>query len=286
MIKKKLFLTIQYLLPQHLLSRAMGWLANCKKPWLKNWMITNFIRHYQVNMEEAEYLLPQDYQNFNAFFTRKLQAQARTISDKESSIISPVDGYISQIGHIDRTRIFQAKGHHFNLLELLGGDDEQSQIFLDGHFATLYLSPRDYHRVHMPCDGQLTGMTHIPGKLFSVNHTTAENIPNLFARNERVACFFDTRNGPMAVIFVGAFFVASIKTTWHGIVNNFHHGKIEQWRYAKDDQRHYFQQGDELGQFQFGSTVILLFPKQQTTWDEGLKHNDTIRFGQQIGHQV
>ena len=207
-----LFVFSQYLAPQHLISRGAGKVAECEIPRFKNALIEWFIKRYGVNMSEAERQNPEDFKHFNDFFTRALKADARSIDDAKDAIVSPVDGVISQLGAIKQGQIFQAKGQSFSLVELLGGDIDRAQPFMGGDFATIYLSPKDYHRIHMPITGTLKEMVYIPGKLFSVNPVTAENVSRLFARNERVAAIFDTELGPMAMVLVGAMIVASIET--------------------------------------------------------------------------
>ena len=197
----------QYLIPQHILTRCMGVLADVKLPFIKNWAIRFFIWHYDVNMQEALEENPNNYSTFNAFFTRFLKPNVRPICRKQNAIISPADGKISQFGLINEGRLIQAKGHYFNLHDLLGADDSLTQLFLDGNFATFYLSPKDYHRVHMPLTGTLKEMIYVPGKLFSVNDNASQTIPQLFSRNERVICLFETAAGSMAVILIGAMIV-------------------------------------------------------------------------------
>ncbi|KZY47695.1 phosphatidylserine decarboxylase, partial [Oleiphilus sp. HI0050] len=207
-----------YIAPQHLISRAAGKVAECEIPAFKNKLIAWFIDKYGVNMSEALLDSPENFKHFNDFFTRELKPGAREIDTQEDAIISPVDGAISQLGQVDKGQVFQAKGQSFSVVELLGGDIERAEPFMGGDFSTIYLSPKDYHRIHMPCTGTLREMVYIPGKLFSVNPVTAENVPRLFARNERVAAIFDTEFGPMAMVLVGAMIVASIETVWSGLV--------------------------------------------------------------------
>ena len=212
-----IFIIFQHILPQHLLSRCTGWIAELRHPlWFKNWLIHMFIKQFKVDMAEAANPDPGSYATFNAFFTRALRDGARPLA--QADILCPADGAISQLGAIEGGRVFQAKGQSFSTWELLGGDAERAAQFADGTFATIYLSPRDYHRVHMPIAGRLTASCYIPGKLFSVNQVTAENVPRVFARNERMVCYFDTEAGPMAMILVGAMVVAGIETVWSGQV--------------------------------------------------------------------
>ena len=211
-IKDQLFLASQYLAPHHLVSRLFGYASDCREPAVKNWMISRFVQRYGVDMSEAEQEDALAYDCFNDFFTRALKDGARPLDDEPGSVLCPADGAISQMGAIEHGRIFQAKGHSYGLADLLGGDAERAAPFQGGEFATIYLSPRDYHRVHMPVAGTLREMVHVPGRLFSVNPLTARNVPRLFARNERVVCIFDTEHGPMALVLVGAMIVASIET--------------------------------------------------------------------------
>ncbi len=212
-LQDRLFILAQHLLPHHLLSRLIGGFAECRVPWFKNLLTRWFVRHYDVDMRQAQVEDPTAYENFNAFFTRALKPGARPLPAAADVVVSPSDGAISQLGRIEHGRIFQAKGHSYSLLELLGGDGLRAAPFMGGHFATIYLSPKDYHRVHMPLTGTLKEMVYVPGRIFSVNQLTAENVPELFARNERVVCIFDTAVG-QAVILVGAMIVASIETVW------------------------------------------------------------------------
>lgn len=254
---KTLFIIVQYLLPQHLLSRLVGKLAETRVFWLKNLLIERFIKQYGVDMSEAQEEDHQYYASFNEFFTRPLKPDARPICDGEDEIACPADGSISQLGDIRDGRIFQAKGHHYDLFRLLGGNNEDALPFRNGRFATIYLSPRDYHRVHMPLDGTLLATHYIPGQLFSVNQTTAENVDSLFARNERLVCLFDTTAGPMAVILVGAMIVAGIETMWSGQVAP--PPRTVQSQRFDTPLLVSLKKGEELGRFKLGSTVIVLF---------------------------
>jgi phosphatidylserine decarboxylase len=216
-----------------------------------------FIGRYGVNMAEAAEADPAAYRTFNDFFTRALQPGARP--QAQATWTCPVDGAISQFGRIERDQVFQAKGHAYSTTALVGGNRNLAAPFDGGHFATLYLSPKDYHRIHMPCAGRLLRMIHVPGDLFSVNPTTARGVPGLFARNERVVCFFDTAHGPFVLVLVGATIVGSMATTWHGVVNPPRPGELREWAYA--DRRIEFAQGDEMGRFLLGSTVVMLWPR-------------------------
>nr|WP_276584066.1 archaetidylserine decarboxylase [Pseudomonas sp. RIT-PI-AD] len=285
-MKDRLFIVSQYLLPHHLLSRLAGCVAECRVRWFKNAFTQWFVRRYQVDMSEAQVEDPTAYEHFNAFFTRALKDGARPLDPTPGAVLSPADGGISQLGRIEHGRIFQAKGHSFSVLELLGGDAERAAPFMGGDFATVYLSPRDYHRVHMPLAGTLREMVYVPGRIFSVNQTTAENVPELFARNERVVCLFDTEQGPMAVVLVGAMIVASIETVWAGLVTPpKRHLKTLRYDEAARAPIH-LRQGDELGRFKLGSTAIVLFGPQRVRWASGLAANSPVRMGQALGQAV
>ena len=275
----KLFIGLQYLLPQHLLSRITGWLAASRISWLKNLLITQFAKHFDVDMSEAVEPEPTAYENFNAFFTRALVDNARPIDASDMALVCPADGAISQLGPIEGGRIFQAKNQFFNTMELLGGDSARAEQFLDGEFATIYLSPRDYHRVHMPCAGTLTAQTYVPGDLFSVNQVTAENVPRLFARNERLVCYFDTEFGPMAMILVGALIVAGIETTWSGqVAPPTREPKTVDFQNTPAGVS--LERGEEMGRFKLGSTVILLFPNNRVRWEDQYQAGTSTRLGQ------
>ena len=278
----KLFVLSQYITPQLAVSRLAGRLADSEStPALKNRVIKWFIGRYGVNMSEAAEPDFTAYPTFNAFFTRALKPGARTIDPAPETLTSPVDGAISQIGQISTDRVFQAKGQSFSLTELLGGDDERAEPFREGEFATIYLSPKDYHRIHMPMAGTLKEMVYVPGKLFSVNPVTAENVPNLFARNERVACLFDTEAGPMAMVLVGAMIVGSVETTWAGVVAP-NSGKVAQWQYRGDDAVQ-FEKGQEMGRFRLGSTVVLVMPKGAVKWQPNQVAEKTVQLGEAFG---
>ena len=275
-----LFITLQHLLPQHLLSRGTGWLASTRIKAIKNTFIRRFAQAYDVNMAEAAEENPLAYENFNAFFTRALKPGARPIAAGARVVACPADGAISQIGPITQDRIFQAKGHDYSVATLLGGDAERARPFIGGHFATVYLSPRDYHRVHMPFTGRLREMIYVPGDLYSVNAVTAGSVDNLFARNERLVCVFDTAAGPMAVVLVGAMIVAGIATVWAGDIRP--HGRnvtISNYQH----QNIVLQKGDELGRFYLGSTAIVLFGPDVVTWKESLAAGTPVRMGEAFG---
>lgn len=282
-LTQRFFIALQYLLPHHCLSRLIGCLANCKQPGIKNALIRRFIQRYNVDMSLAKRQRPEDFQHFNDFFTRALVDGARPIDDTPNGIACPADGAISQLGSIRHGRIFQAKGHDYSLHELLGGDSERAKPFADGSFATVYLSPRDYHRVHMPLAGTLKEMVYVPGKLFSVNQTTAENVPELFARNERVVCTFDTEAGPMAVVLVGAMIVASIETVWAGEVAPVRR-RLQTHDYSgAGRQPIHLAKGEEMGRFKLGSTAIVLFGPQAAQWLDNLDEGSAVQMGQNMG---
>ena len=247
----------QYLLPKQALTTLAGKFASAQLGGLTTSVIRRFVARYNVNMAEAANPDITSYASFNDFFTRALKPGARPLA--AADLICPVDGAISQCGPIAKDQIFQAKGHTYSTTALVGGDAEAAARFDNGHFATLYLSPRDYHRIHMPCAGELTRMVHVPGDLFSVNPTTARGVPGLFARNERVVCFFESAQGPFVLVLVGATIVGSMATVWHGQVNPPRTGTLRQWDYAKGQVS--LLQGEEMGRFLLGSTVVMLFPQ-------------------------
>lgn len=275
---KKLLTYLQYLLPQQLLSRLMGWLAENRSTWFKNYMIRRFIKKYQVDLSEAMIEDPTAYPNFNTFFIRQLKPEVRKIAQDKQVIVSPVDGTVAQIGVIQQNQLLQAKGFYFNLDTLLGNDTEMAKLFADGNYATLYLAPHNYHRVHMPLAGKLLKTIYIPGRLFSVNLTTSEIIPQLYSRNERLISFFQTDIGPMAVILVGAMIVGHIQPIWTRDCIRSPHMQIEE---HKDGIT--LAKGDELGHFKLGSTVILLFPRHAIEWSAQIQSNSTIQYGQVLG---
>jgi len=270
----------QYLLPQHLLSRSMHWLTRRQAGPLKDAVVKRFIRAFDVDMQEAQQPDPSHYATFNAFFTRALRPGSRPLSTDHDAVASPVDGTVSQLGSIDDGRLFQAKGHDFGLTDLLGGNPADSAAYENGSFATLYLSPRDYHRIHIPLDAELRRMIYIPGRLFAVKPSTVRTVPGLFARNERVACLFESTAGPMAVILVGAIFVGSIETVWSGELTPTSPRTPANWDYP--DASKLFHKGDEIGRFNMGSTVILLFANGRTHWDPQLCAGSKVRMGQTI----
>ena len=254
-------IALQHLLPKQALTSLMGWLAGARGGAATTAAIRAFVQRYGVNMAEAAQPDVAAFPTFNEFFTRALKPGARPLA--QADLICPVDGAISQFGAIDGDRIFQAKGHHYTTQALVGGDGALAAHFHDGLFATLYLSPRDYHRIHMPCAGRLLRMIHVPGDLFSVNPATARGVPGLFARNERVVCVFDGDAGPWVLVLVGATIVGSMATVWHGVVNPPRPGTVREWTYHDQDIR--LAQGQEMGRFLLGSTVVMLFPAGATS---------------------
>lgn len=271
----------QHVMPKHLLSRLVGKFAAARAGWFTQVFIRWFIRQYKVDMSEAIHESPKAYKTFNAFFTRYLKPELRPLKAEENELAHPVDGAISQLGDIEAGRIFQAKGHDYSLQELLGGSEEDAKPFIDGKFATIYLAPKDYHRIHMPCDGVLKKMIYVPGDLYSVNPLTAANVPNLFARNERVVAIFDTEVGPMSMVLVGATIVASIGTVWSGTVTPPTGGRIQSWSYPTSGHAAiHLKKGEEMGHFKLGSTVILTFTENSIDFDDDLKPLSVTRMGE------
>jgi len=267
---------LQYLLPKQALTLLAGRVARAQGGALTTRLIEWFVQRYQVNMAEAANPDAASYSTFNEFFTRALKSGVRPLAGAD--LICPVDGAISQFGRIEGQQIFQAKGHAYSSTALVGGDAALAAQFDNGHFATLYLSPRDYHRIHMPCAGRLTRMIYVPGDLFSVNPATARGVPSLFARNERVVCVFEGTSGPFVLVLVGATIVGSMATTWHGAVNAPRPGRLSEWRY--EDQRILFKQGDEMGRFLLGSTVVMLFPKGPLQFNPAWQPGGAVRLGE------
>ena len=269
-------------MPKRAMTECAGNLASAKRGALTTAMIRTFVRRYGVDMSEA--LVPEitSYPTFNEFFTRALKPGARPMA--KADLISPCDGAISQFGPMDGKLIVQAKGHHYLTTALVAGDEALATQFDDGSFATLYLSPKDYHRVHMPCEGRLLRMIHVPGELFSVNPATARGVPGLFARNERVVCVFQTGRGPFVLVLVGATIVGSIETVWHGIVTPPRSVKVREWTY--EDKAIELKQGDEMGRFQLGSTVVLLFPKAPLRFNNEWVPGGSIRLGEVMADYI
>lgn len=279
-LSDRLFALLQLFLPHHFLSRIMLRLTRSRGLFPR--LFTSwFIRHFDIDMDQALESDWRKYASFNQFFTRELKPGARPIQAEKDNLVCPVDGSVSQAGIIKAERIFQAKGHDYSLSRLLGGESPWTARFSGGEFATLYLSPRDYHRIHMPIEGKLVDVIHVPGRLFSVNPATARTVPSLFARNERVVCIFETAIGPMAMILVGAIFVASIETVWQGVVTPPAGKSVRRWNYQ--DKNIVLKKAQEMGRFNMGSTVILLFAKECMQWDEQIKAGNSVRMGQQLG---
>lgn len=272
----------QYLIPKQALTALAGRLASKEAGSLTTSVIRWFVGRYKVNMAEAANPDIASYKSFNEFFTRPLQDGARPLADAD--FISPVDGAISQFGTIERDQIFQAKGHSYSTTALVGGDRELAAQFENGSFATLYLSPRDYHRIHMPCAGRLTRMIYVPGALFSVNPTTARGVPGLFARNERVVCVFDSDFGPFVLVLVGATIVGSMATVWHGVINPPRPGVLREWRYDSNNPVN-LKKGQEMGRFLLGSTVVMLFPKDTLAFNPDWAPAGAIRMGETMGRR-
>lgn len=281
----KLKIQLQYATPKHLLSRLVGKFAAARAGWFTQLFIRWFIKQYRIDMSEAVYENPRDYSTFNEFFTRYLKPDVRPlIAAADDQFAHPVDGSISQLGDIEDSRIFQAKGHDYSLTELLGGDVRDGHAFRDGDFATIYLAPKDYHRLHMPCDGVLRKMIYVPGDLFSVNPLTAANVPNLFARNERVVAIFEADFGKFAMVLVGATIVASIGTVWAGTVTPPTGPRVHSWDYpASGEQAIHLRKGEEMGHFKLGSTVVLLFPDDVIDFADDLEPGAVTRMGDILG---
>ncbi|MES2282348.1 MAG: archaetidylserine decarboxylase [Pseudomonadota bacterium] len=275
----------QYLFPKQALTSFAGWVASKERGWVTTEIIRRFVTKYDVNMGEALDSDIASYKSFNDFFTRALKPGARPIA--QADLVSPVDGAISQFGRIDRDQIFQAKGHSYSTTALVGGDAALAAQYQDGSFATLYLSPRDYHRIHMPCDGRLVRMIYVPGDLFSVNPVTARGVPGLFARNERTVCVFESPRGPFVLVLVGATIVGSMATVWHGVVNPPRGRDVRTWDYPDEPTSAiHIRQGDEMGRFLLGSTVVMLFPKGPLSFNPEWVPGRSIRLGEAMAAQT
>ena len=269
----------QYLLPKQALTHFAGFVASRERGWVTTEIIRRFVAKYRVNMDEALDSNIASYLTFNDFFTRALKPGARPLA--QSDLVCPVDGAISQFGAIEHDQLIQAKGHRYSTTALVGGDAALAAQFQNGHFATIYLSPKDYHRIHMPCDGRLTRMIYVPGELFSVNPVTARGVPGLFARNERVVCVFESARGPFVLALVGATIVGSMATVWHGVVNPPRGKAVREWRYPASGQPEVaLRQGDEMGRFLLGSTVVLLFPKGPLRFNPAWAPGGAVRLGE------
>ncbi|MBE9548930.1 MAG: phosphatidylserine decarboxylase [Proteobacteria bacterium] len=272
---------LQYLLPHHLLTWLIHKLARIRTVWFKNAMIRGIAGHFGVNWSEALHQSPDDYEHFNAFFTRQLKPEARPLAKDEHALLCPVDGAVSSFGKIRDNQIFQAKGHDFSCAALLA-DEEQAKKYNNGEYITIYLSPKDYHRIHMAVSGELTSMSHVPGRLFSVAPYTVDTIPRLFARNERSVHHFDTSLGPHALVLVGAMLVASMETVWHGLINPPRAKKLRHFSYPAGEVT--LKSGEEMGRFNMGSTVVLLFPENTIQWQKDLQPGNVVRMGEPLGN--
>ncbi|WP_455211755.1 archaetidylserine decarboxylase [Kaarinaea lacus] len=277
----------QFLLPHHGLCNAMHAITRIRTPVIKNPLIKWFVRQYGVKMNEAIEPNATNYEHFNAFFTRALKPEVRPVCEEANALLCPVDGAISQLGTIAQGHIIQAKGRNYSLLELIGGDQQLAKEFVDGSFITLYLSPRDYHRIHMPLAGKLKHMLHVPGRLFSVSAATTRVVNRLFARNERVVTLFEnTTVGDFYVILVGALFVGSMETIWHGPITPPHGGFLKRWDYESNDTAVDLNKAQEMGRFNMGSTVILLFKPGTVRWSEELTIDTPVTMGQKLGEVI
>lgn len=274
--KDELFIALQRLIPQHLSSRLLGKLADSEVPWLKNFLIRQAIRTYNIDLTEAATPSIDDYSSFNAFFTRPLKEGVRPIDPAPDALVSPADGAISQIGDISEGQVFQAKGRYYSTQSLLACSKEMATVFDRGSFATIYLSPRDYHRVHMPFAGKLVNTHYVPGQLFSVNGTTANHVEDLFARNERLVCHFETEKGALALVLVGALFVAGIETVWQ---THFTAGQVARRDFTSPLA---LKKGEEMGRFKFGSTVILI-SENKLLWSSDYTAGQKCKMGQCLG---
>ena len=282
-ISEHVFLLLQMVLPKHLLTALVHWLARIRIPFIKNFLIERFIRHFRVDIEEVSLSIPDDFVDFNAFFTRELVAGARPLDESDSSIVSPVDGTVSACGVISADTILQAKGMNYDLDDLLATDLDSARRFHDGLFATIYLAPHDYHRIHMPVAGTLRSAVYVPGDLYSVNAATVRLLPNLFARNERLVCSIATEFGYMALIMVGALNVGSISTPWSGEIRPQKSGVASSIDLDRTDIGTRIDKGDLVGWFNMGSTVILLFPPDASSWNDQLVSGKSVRMGESIG---
>ena len=276
----RLFALFQLALPTHLLSRVVHWFLRLEIPWIKNFVIGAIMRSYAIGLDEAVITDPRQFVSFNDFFTRALRPEHRPAAEDAAVIASPVDGFMYQYGEVENGRIFQAKGQSFDLVELLGGDAARAEAFQGGQFATVYLAPSNYHRIHMPVDGRLQRMVYVPGRLFSVNPATSRAMPNLFARNERVATFFETPIGPMALVLVGALFVGSIETVWAGEITPPNRSKVESTDYPEGAVT--LKRGEEMGRFNMGSTVIVLFGPDAVDWISSFAEHQPLLMGETL----
>ncbi|NQZ07522.1 MAG: phosphatidylserine decarboxylase [Algicola sp.] len=284
MILDKIKIALQYAMPKHALSRLIGKIAAAEAGFITRGAIALFIKQYKINMDEAQKSQPSDYKTFNQFFTRPLKDGMRPLAQGERLFVHPVDGAVSQLGDIVDDSIFQAKGHDYSLVTLLGGSEQTAEPFIGGKFATVYLAPKDYHRIHMPMAGTLKEMIYIPGDLFSVNPLTAQNVPNLFARNERVVAIFETEIGPLAMVLVGATIVASIETVWAGTITPPRGKKVFRWQYETTGANQVcLEKGAEMGRFKLGSTIVAVFPKDTIAFLAENEPGKVTRMGQHFG---
>lgn len=284
-LKDKAFALVQQVLPHHFLSSIMYKITRIETRWFKNFFITKFISIYNVDMSQAQNENVKDFKCFNEFFTRPLKPEARPIAEASNAIVSPVDGTVSEVGRITDGQIFQAKGKTYSLETLVGGSPERAQFYKNGYFATLYLSPRDYHRIHMPITGRIREMVHVPGRLYSVSPSTVRSVSSLFARNERVVAGFSTEAGPMAMILVGAIFVSSMETVWAGTITPPNGKYLRQWSYDTQEPIN-LEKAAEMGRFNMGSTVILLFPENSIQWNDDLIGGKQVQMGEKIAELV
>jgi phosphatidylserine decarboxylase len=277
---REMFARLQKISPNHCLSQCAGRFAHSRRPGFKNWAIRRFIRHFSVDLTESLITDIHQFSSFNDFFIRRLKPEARLLPQETSAIACPADGVISEFGRIQAGQLLQAKNKYYSLQALLADDSVLAQSFLDGDFCTIYLAPKDYHRVHLPYDGELRQMIYVPGRLFSVNPASVSHVSQLFAHNERVICVFHTVFGPMAVIFVGATLVGSVVTPWHGQVMPVSVRKTQSYSYSNAAM--VFRRGDEIGYFQWGSTVIMLFPADSVQWRDALQAGSSVRMGENL----
>jgi phosphatidylserine decarboxylase len=277
-MKDRVTVLPQYLLPKQALTRLAGRIASAEGGAFTTALIRWFVRHYGVDMSEALDPRIESYKSFNDFFTRALKPGARPLA--AADLVCPVDGAVSQCGSMEKDRILQAKNHHYTITALVGGDEALASRMEHGSFATVYLAPRNYHRIHMPCDGRLLRMIHVPGDLFSVNPATARGVPGLFARNERVVCVFEGPLGPFVMALVGATIVGSVATVWHGVVTPPRTGQVREWRYQPGECS--LKQGEEMGRFLLGSTVVMLFPRDTLRFNPRWSPELTVRLGEEM----
>lgn len=280
-LKNKIVEFSQTILPQHLLSQFVSKFTHCENVTWKNFLIRQIATRYGVNWDESITQDLNEFKSFNHFFTRELKAGARPLTTEKNAIASPADGVVSQAGKIESGDIFQAKGKSFTVTDLLGGDSARAEKFNDGAFTTIYLSPKDYHRLHMPISGTLREMVHVPGKLFSVNGATTQAVNGLFAKNERVVAIFDTEIGQVALVLVGAIFVSSIETVWHGVVTPPTCKEVRRWNYETNAPT--LKIGEEMGRFNMGSTIIMLFEKDKMQWNSDVVAGKSVKVGEKIG---